>query len=78
MLRQGGGWIFVTLLHLPQKSAHVYVITTFNRILQGIAHSGVAKLGHTGARAPALEAVPTSAGKHANYWYVIDRKSGAK
>ena len=31
VLRQGGGWIFITLL--PRKSAHVYIITTYNRIL---------------------------------------------
>ena len=33
VLRQGGGQIFVTL-HFTMKSAHVYVITTYNRILQ--------------------------------------------
>ena len=33
VLRQGGGWIFVTSLHFTTKSAHVYIITAYNRIL---------------------------------------------
>ena len=49
VLRQGDGRIFVASLHFTRKSAHVYIfIATFNRILHT---SGVAMLGHTGARA---------------------------
>ena len=33
VLRQGGGQIFATSQHLPQKSAHVYIVTSYNRIL---------------------------------------------
>ena len=47
VLRQGGGWIFVTSLDFTMKN---YIITTFKGI--DILHtSGTAKLRHTGTHA---------------------------
>ena len=43
-----------------------------------VAQPSWGTLGHIGARALALEAVPTSAGKHANYWHIVDCESSVK
>ena len=66
----GGTHYFV----LRQGDGWIFV-TGYCRVLHT---SGVAMLGHTGARALALEAVPTSGGKHANYRRIVDRELGAK
>ena len=50
VLRQGvGGYLWHRCI-LLQKSTHVYIITTFNRILQDNAHQWRSEVGHTGAR----------------------------
>ena len=76
VLRQGSGRIFVTTLHFTSEKAPMF---TLSQLQWDIAHQWRSQTGaHWGTYPSNYRRCPTSAGKHAKYWRVVDRESGTK